>query len=337
MIPKIIGLFNSKSGVGTTTVVYHLAHIFSKMGHSVLAIDLDPQADLTLAFFDEIEMTQHQVDSKTIFACLEPMIDGVGDIQEPQPIKIRDGLFVIDGDLNLNLFEDNLIDAWQKNYEGKEDALRITTAFYRIMLSGAEKCGAEIILVDVGPNLGAINRAAVLSMDYLVLPIMFDPFSMQRMQYIGRYVCNWQQNWKTIIQKYGKGWNIPIPKGEVIPIGYVVLYHARRQSIPLSLCMQYAEGSTSADAFISQLYRQSFTNVFSDSGIEFPDSNCLGSLQSYRNLMPMAQEAIKPVFDLLPADGAIGGHTNLVGIAYHEFKALAENIIARTSQNVQPE
>ncbi|MEK7274321.1 MAG: ParA family protein [Candidatus Desantisbacteria bacterium] len=337
MIPKIIGLFNSKSGVGTTTVVYHLAHIFSKMGHSVLAIDLDPQANLTSAFFDEMEMVQQQLDHKTIFACLEPMINGVGDIQEPQPIKIRDGLFVIDGDLHLNFFENNLIDAWQKHYEGKEDALRITTAFYRIMLSGAEKCGAEIILVDVGPNLGAINRAAILSMDYLVSPITIDLFSMQGTQCGGAYVRSWQQNWKTIIQKQGKGLNIPIPKGEVTPIGYVFLHHARRQSSSLNLCMQYAEGITGVEASCAQQYRQSFTNVFSDRGIEFPDSNCLGSLQSYCSLIPMAQEVLKPVFDLLPADGAIGGYTNLVGIAYHEFKALAENIITRTSQNVQPE
>ena len=36
-----------------------------------------------------------------------------------------------------------------------------------------------------------------------------------------------------------------------------------------------------------------------------------GTLRNYRSLMPMAQEARKPMFDLSPADGAIGSHAQL--------------------------
>ena len=50
---KTLVLFNNKGGVGKTTLVYHLAHMLARLGHRTLAVDLDPQANLTSAFFDD--------------------------------------------------------------------------------------------------------------------------------------------------------------------------------------------------------------------------------------------------------------------------------------------
>ncbi len=36
------------------------------------------------------------------------------------------------------------------------------TAFYRIVYLAAKEVEAEVALIDVGPNLGAINRAALI-------------------------------------------------------------------------------------------------------------------------------------------------------------------------------
>jgi chromosome partitioning protein len=44
---KTLAFFNNKGGVGKTTLVYHLAWMFAELGLSVLAADLDPQANLT--------------------------------------------------------------------------------------------------------------------------------------------------------------------------------------------------------------------------------------------------------------------------------------------------
>lgn len=46
-----IVFFNNKGGVGKTTLVYPLAHMFARLGYATLAVDLDPQANLTSAFF----------------------------------------------------------------------------------------------------------------------------------------------------------------------------------------------------------------------------------------------------------------------------------------------
>ena len=51
-----------------------------------------------------------------------------------------------------------------------------------------------------------------------------------------------------------------------------------------------------------------------------------GTLRNYRSLMPMAQEARKPMFDLSPADGAIGSHAQLVRVCERDFRQLAEAI-----------
>jgi len=59
------------------------------------------------------------------------------------------------------------------------------------------------------------------------------------------------------------------------------------------------------------------------------DEFCLAQLKDYRSLMPMAQEAKKPMFLLKPADGAIGGHQGAVREAYRDFEALAAAILQR--------
>ena len=53
------------------------------------------------------------------------------------------------------------------------------------------------------------------------------------------------------------------------------------------------------------------------------DRNCIAKLKDYRSLMPLAQEARKPMFCLKPADGALGAHTYAVTEAYKDFKNVA--------------
>ena len=47
---KSIAFFNNKGGVGKTSLIYHLAWMFAERGVNVLAVDLDPQANLTSMF-----------------------------------------------------------------------------------------------------------------------------------------------------------------------------------------------------------------------------------------------------------------------------------------------
>ena len=53
MSTPVLTFFNNKGGVGKTSLVFHLAWMFSEMGKRVVTIDLDPQANLTSAFLAE--------------------------------------------------------------------------------------------------------------------------------------------------------------------------------------------------------------------------------------------------------------------------------------------
>ena len=53
MSTPVIAFFNNKGGVGKTSLVYHLAWMYAELGTRVVAVDLDPQANLTAAFLDE--------------------------------------------------------------------------------------------------------------------------------------------------------------------------------------------------------------------------------------------------------------------------------------------
>ena len=52
MSVPVLTFFNNKGGVGKTSLVYHLAWMFSELGHTVVAVDLDAQANLTASFLD---------------------------------------------------------------------------------------------------------------------------------------------------------------------------------------------------------------------------------------------------------------------------------------------
>jgi len=59
------------------------------------------------------------------------------------------------------------------------------------------------------------------------------------------------------------------------------------------------------------------------------DKFCIATVKHYRSLVPMAQEARKPIFELTSADGAIGAHAAAVGEAHKDFRRLAKVIRER--------
>jgi hypothetical protein len=65
------------------------------------------------------------------------------------------------------------------------------------------------------------------------------------------------------------------------------------------------------------------------------DPYCLGILKRYGSLMPMAQEARKPIFHLKPADGALGAHAAAARDARGDYKRVAERIAQATWQAEQ--
>ncbi len=324
----VLTFFNNKGGVGKTSLVYHLAWMFAQMGKRVVAVDLDPQANLTSAFLPESELELLWDNEKgsgaadTIYQCIRPLTE-VGDILPPHTKRVTDRLHLIPGDLSLASFEDFLSQEWP-NALGSGTLyrpFRILTAFWQVSQLAANQHDADLILADVGPNLGAINRSALIGSDHVVIPLAADLFSLQGLRNLGPTLRAWRSDWTKRIDN----WNLPsfeLPAGAMKPVGYIVQQHTERLSRPVKSYDKWA-------ARIPAIYRSS---VLGTPGINMPleqDEHCLARLKHYRSLIPMAQEARKPIFQLTSADGAIGSHSYAVTEAKSHFRALATKILAR--------
>ena len=234
MTVPVLTFFNNKSGVGKTSLVYHLAWMLSDLGYRVLACDLDPQANLTAAFLDEDQLEKLSDDgddtsAKTILQCVRR-----SDSKDPTLAKITSELSLIPGDLALAGFEDALSSAWLDALGASElyRPFRLLTAFSTAMQAGATQMDASVVLVDVAPNLGAINRSALIATDYIIVPLGTNLFSLQSLCNLGPTLNQWRQEW----QRRRDHWtqpDFPLPDGGMKPVGYVVQQHGLILSRPI--------------------------------------------------------------------------------------------------------
>ena len=326
---KTIAFFNNEGGVGKTSLVYHLAWMYADLGLSVLAADLDPQANLTTMFLDEDGLESLWPNGKpgrTVLGPLLPLLEGEGGIADPQVENIE-GIGLLAGDLALSGFEDELSQQWPYCLEGKARAFRVIGAFHQILARAAEIRRADIVLIDVGPNLGAIDRAALIAADHVAIPLAPDLFSLKGLQNLGPRLREWRLGWTARLAKRPPG--LDLPQGRMDPLGYVVMQHAARLDRPVKASAKWM-------ARIPAIYREAVLGEPTPpAGITIgQDPHALATLKHYRSLMPLAQEARKPMFFLKPADGAIGGHAQAVRDCYSDFSALAYEVAKRAGVTV---
>ena len=326
---RTIAFFNNKGGVGKTTLVYHVAWMCAELGQRVLAVDLDPQANLTTMFFEEDRLETlwpEDGENQSILSCISPIIDGLGDIAEAPLQQIRQGIHLLPGDLGLSQFEDKLSDSWPRCLAGDKAAFRVITAFHRIIHYAAQKVNADIVLMDVGPNLGAVNRASLIASDHVVMPLAPGLFSLQGLRNLGPTLRTWRDNWRQRLQAKPADLDIPMPAGAMKPAGYVVMQHVERKNRPVKAYQRWV----SKIPMVYETYVLGNKAYMEDAET---DPNRIGFIKNYQSLMPLAEDARKPIFSLAPADGAIGAHAAAVSKCYMDFKHLTEEIVRRTSDN----
>jgi cellulose biosynthesis protein BcsQ len=323
---KTIAFFNNKGGVGKTTLIYHLAAMFAEQGLRVVAADFDPQANLTSLCLSPYALAQLENDElSSIYDVVAPVISGDPPFA-PKVYEVSSGFGLLLGDLQLSFVEDALSTAWAESRSDsslvRSRGMRGSAVLAKAVRDAAASYGAEVALIDVGPNLGAINRAALLGADYVVVPVAPDIFSLKGLTNVGRGLQDWRKGWASRADE------TPPPDGHwpiggMRPLGYVV------SRFTIYKGDQARHFSRWINRVPEVFHRDVLGDNFPAPATVTEDDACMAWLKDYHSLMAMAHESRKPVFKLKPADGAIGGHQQAVTAAYGDFKNLATTIAQR--------
>lgn len=204
--------------------------------------------------------------------------------------------------------------------------MRILTSFWQVMQMAADKVQADMVLVDIGPNLGAINRSVLLATDYVAIPLGADLFSLQGLSNLGPTLKSWKSLWQKRLDNWQNSSDsslhpdFHLPVGRMLPIGYLCQQHGVRLDRPVRAYDKWVQR-------IPSVYRKAVLGeVPVENMKQEEDPYCLAVIKHYRSLVPMGQEHRKPIFNLSSADGAIGSHANAVLDAKKDFKKLAAKI-----------
>ncbi len=142
---KIIAIANQKGGVGKTSTANGLSARLHDLGYAVLAIDMDPQGNLSSS-------VNVKYDEHTILDVLRGIIPAKEAIQHPEPFD------VIPSNILLAGYEQELI---ASNF-GREIRLK------RSISSISEDY--DYIIVDTAPSLGMLTINALTAADEVLVP-----------------------------------------------------------------------------------------------------------------------------------------------------------------------
>lgn len=150
---RVVSVSNQKGGVGKTTTTGAVSAAFTKKGYRVLAVDLDPQGNLTFSIKGDNEL------SASIYDVLK------GVVKPQHAIQHVIACDLIASNILLSSTELDFTD------KGREyllrDALEPLKPYY------------DYIFIDTPPNLGILTINAFTASDYIIVPVLSDIFSLQ--------------------------------------------------------------------------------------------------------------------------------------------------------------
>lgn len=164
---SVISVSNQKGGVGKTTTTATLAACLQKKGFRVLAIDLDPQGNLSFSLGGDNEM------SATSYHLLK------GEVNPTFAVQRLPACDVISSNILLSSVE------LEFTGEGREYLLRKALETLRPYYN--------YILIDTPPALSILTVNAFTASDYIVVPMLSDIFSLQGITQLNETVVNVRQ------------------------------------------------------------------------------------------------------------------------------------------------
>jgi chromosome partitioning protein len=151
---KILAISNHKGGVGKTTTTINLGAALAELGHSVLLIDLDAQANLTQSLGLTLE-------AKTICGAIEGR-------HELEPVEVAKNLYAIPSALELAAISERII-----TQPGSDHILQVLIE----RLTASRKF--NYILIDCPPTLSKLTINAFTAANQVYIPLQAEYLALQ--------------------------------------------------------------------------------------------------------------------------------------------------------------
>lgn len=154
---RIIAIANQKGGVGKTTTTINLSACLAEKGKKVLAIDMDPQGNMTSGL---------GVDKDSVEKTVYDLIIGEAQIEEIICKEVLENLDVLPTNIDLSAAEIELIGIENKEYIIKNEVEKVKENY-------------DFIIIDCPPSLSMLTINAMTTADSVLVPIQCEYYALE--------------------------------------------------------------------------------------------------------------------------------------------------------------
>ena len=154
---RVIAIANQKGGVGKTTTAINLSACLADLGKKVLALDLDPQGNMTSGL---------GVDKDEIERSVYDLIIGNAGIEECICKNVLDNLDVLPSNIDLSAAEIEMIGVENKEFILKNEMEKIKDDY-------------DFVIIDCPPALSMLTINAMTTADSVLVPIQCEYYALE--------------------------------------------------------------------------------------------------------------------------------------------------------------
>jgi len=171
---RVIAFANEKGGVAKTTSCVNLAAALAQRGHSVLCVDMDPQANATLAFGLDLDA----VEAQTHMLLMDPRYPLERSITQTG----IDNLDIVPSSPSMNMCNKTLVAEVGREVRLRNKLLEYTKSVFTKKY--------DYVMVDCSPSLDLITINVLMAATDMVVPVQAKFYSLQGMALLAETVAS---------------------------------------------------------------------------------------------------------------------------------------------------